>query len=179
LAIGGERLHEWAFGLEGWRKPHGMSGGETNRDSEVMEEAVKNTGAYVMGRRMFDLGEEPCGDNPPFHCPVFVVTPNSRKTLVKEGGTTFTFVTDGIDRALEQAKTAAGKKNVSVSGGANIIQQLLKAGRLDDIQIHIAPVLLGAGRRLFEDMGSEHIELEPTRVIDSPAVTHLRYRVVK
>lgn len=179
LGIGGERLHQWMYDLEAFRRPHGMSGGEKNRDSEILDEWFKNTDAYVMGRRMFDIAEEPWGDNPPFHGPVFVVTHNARETLVKEGGTTFTFVTDGIESAVAQAKAAAGDKNVSVSGGANVIQQLIKAGLLDEIQIHVAPVLLGDGRRLFADMGNEHIELEPTRVIDSPAVTHLQYRVVK
>lgn len=174
-----DRLHEWMYDLEGFRRPHGMSGGEKNRDSEILDESFKAAGAYVMGRRMFDVAEEPWGDNPPFHGPVFVVTHNARETLVKEGGTTFTFVTDGIESAVKQAKTAAGDKNVAVPGGANLIQQLIKAGLLDEIQIHIAPVLLGDGRRLFEEMGPEHIEMKATRVIDSPTVTHIRFQIIK
>jgi dihydrofolate reductase len=132
-----------------------------------------------MGRRMFDHAEEPWGDDPPFHTQVFVLTHRAREPLVKEGGTTFTFVTDGIERALEEAKAAAGDKDVSIAGGANAIQQYLKAGLLDEMQIHVVPVLLGDGRRLFEDLGTEPIELEGIRVIDSKDVTHLRFRPPK
>jgi dihydrofolate reductase len=179
LGEGGERLHEWVYGLASWREPHGLEGGETGTDSEVLEEAFQSTGATLMGRRMFDLGEEPWGDDPPFHRPVFVVTHTARDELVKEGGTTFTFVTDGLESALDQARSAAGDKDVSVAGGANVIQQYLTAGLLDEIQIHVAPVLLGDGRRLFENLGPEQRELETIRVIDSPGVTHLKFRVVK
>jgi dihydrofolate reductase len=179
LGDGGDRLHQWVYDLASWREPHGLSGGKTNRDSEVLDEAFKSAGAFVMGRRMFDLGEKHWSDNPPFHRPVFVITHNGREELTKEGGTTFTFVTDGIESALEKAQAAAGGKSVSVSGGASIIQQLLKARLLDEIQIHLVPVLLGDGRRLFDEMGTEHIELVSTRVIESDDVTHLRFRVVK
>jgi dihydrofolate reductase len=179
LGDGGDRLHQWMYDLASWREPHGLAGGETNRDAEVLDEAFKNTGAFVMGRRMFDLAEGPWGDNPPFHGPVYVLTHRARERLTKEGGTTFTFVTDGIQSALKQAQAAAGDKDVSVAGGANIIQQYVKAGLLDEIQIHLVPVLLGEGRRLFDELGTEHIELETTRVIESPGVTHLRFRLVK
>lgn len=179
LGAGGERLHQWVFGLASWRQRHGLPGGETNPDADVFDESFKATGAVVMGRRMFDFGERYWGDNPPFHLPVFVVTHNARETLVKEGGTTFTFVNNGIESTLQQARAAAGDKDVSVAGGADIIQQFLNAGLLDEIQIHLVPVLLGGGRRLFDHAGAGHIELEPARVIESPAVTHLRYRVVK
>jgi dihydrofolate reductase len=179
LGDGGDRLHEWVYGLASWRERHGLAGGETSRDAEVLEESFKNTGAVVMGRRMFNLGERYWGDDPPFHIPVFLVTHATREKLVKEGGTTFTFVTDGIESALKQAQAAAGGKDVSVAGGANIIQQFLKDGLLDEIQIHLVSVLLGKGRRLFDPVTAEHIELERTRVIDSPGVTHLRFRVVK
>jgi dihydrofolate reductase len=175
LGEGGERLHQWVYELASWRERHGLAGGKTNRDAEVLDEAFRNVGAFVMGRRMFNHGEKPWGDDPPFHMPVFVVTHDHRDTLVKEGGTTFTFVTDGIESALEQAKAAAGSKDVSVAGGANIVQQLLKAGLLDEIQIHLVPVTLGGGRRLFEKLGK--MELEPARVIESPGVTHLRYHM--
>ncbi len=127
---------------------------------------------------MYNLGERYWGDNPPFHAPVFVVTHEPKQQADKAGGTSFIFVTDGIDSALKQAKEAAGKY-VSVSGGASVVQQFIKAGLLDEVQIHLVPVILGEGRRLFEQMGSEHIELETTCVIESPAVTHLRFRVVK
>lgn len=179
LGEGGERLHDWVYGLASWRERHGLAGGKTDSDAEVIEESFKTTGAVVMGRRMFNLGERYWGDNPLFHMPVFVLTHQAREKVVKEGGTTFTFVTDGIESALQQAKTAAGDKDVSLADGANMVQQFLGARLLDEIQIHLVPVLLGEGRRLFDPIGTEHVELERTRVIESPGVTHLRFRVVK
>lgn len=179
LGQGGERLHEWVYDLVSWRERHGLAGGKTDTDAEVLDEAFRNTGAILMGRRMFDVGEGPWGDNPPFHMPVFVLTHNAREKLAKEGGTTFTFVTDGIESALKQGQAAAGDKDVSVAGGANVIQQYLSAGLLDEIQIHLVPILLGEGIRLFEHIGTERIELESARVIESSGVTHLRFRVVK
>jgi dihydrofolate reductase len=179
LGIGGERLHQWVYDLKSWRQLHGIPGGKTNRDAEILDESFEAAGAFIMGRRMYDLGEPHWGDNPPFHKPVLIVTHNARNRITKEGGTTYTFVTDGIESALQQANAAAGGKDVSISGGANIIQQFLRAGLLDELQIHIAPILLGQGRRLFDHLGAEHIELKSTRVIRSPAVTHVRYRVLK
>jgi dihydrofolate reductase len=191
LGEGGERLHDWAFAAASWREAHGLSGGETNVDSEVIEEGLRNTGATVMGRRMFSGGEgswedDPnaeawWGDDPPFHHPVFILTHHAREPVTKQGGTTFTFVTDGIEAALEQASAAAGDKDVAVAGGAAVAQQYLKAGLLDELQLHVAPVLLGDGVRLFEGHVAEApAELECTRVIESPVgVSHLRYRVVK
>jgi dihydrofolate reductase len=190
LGEGGEGLHEWAFRLASWREPHGLSGGETNvADDEVVAETIQATGAVVMGRRMFSGGKGPWaddpntdawwGDNPPFHVPVFVLTHHPRETVIKEGGTSFTFVTDGIEAALEQARAAAGDKDVSLAGGADVVQQYLNAALLDELQIHLAPVFLGGGVRLFDRLGPDPIELEATRVIESPTVTHLRYRVVK
>jgi dihydrofolate reductase len=179
LGEGGERLHQWLYDLASWRERHGIAGGKTDTDSEVLEESFQNAGAIVMGRRMFDLAEGPWGDNPPFHIPVFVLTHRAREKLVKEGGTTFTFVIGGIESALNQAIAAAGDKDVMVAGGANIIQQCLRAGLLDEMHIHLVPVLLGGGRRLFENIGAEQIEMESTRVIASPDVTHLRFSVIK
>jgi dihydrofolate reductase len=189
LGEGGERLHEWVVRLASWREPHGHSGGERNADDEVFAESVSATGAVVMGRRMFSGGEgawedDPnadgwWGDNPPFHVPVFVLTHQARETVVKEGGTSFTFVTDGIESALEQARAAAGDKDVSLAGGADVVQQYLKAGLLDELQIHLTPVFLGGGVRLFDRLGPDPVGIESTRVIESPTVTHLRYRVVK
>jgi dihydrofolate reductase len=186
LGEGGERLHDWAFKVASWRERHGLEGGETNRDSEIVQEGVDATGAVVMGRRMFSGGEGPWeadpnadawwGDDPPFHVPVFVLTKHPRETVVKQGGTSFTFVTDGIEAALEQARTAAGDKDVLLAGGANVVQQYLQAGLLDELQIHVSPVLLGDGVRLFDNLGPESLELEITRVVESPGVTHLRYR---
>jgi len=177
LGEGIERPHQWLYDLASWRERHGQAGGETGQDAEVLEESFENTGAVLMGRRMFDIAEGPWGDNPPFHMPVFVLTHGPREPLAKEGGTSFTFVNDGIESALEQARAAAGDKDISVAGGANVAQQYLKAGLLDEVQLHLVPILLGGGVRLFDDLGSEQVELEQTRVIDSPGVTHLKYRV--
>ena len=178
LGEGGERLHQWVYDLATWREAHGLEGGKTNRDAEVLDEAMRDNGAIVLGRRMFDNAEG-WGDNPPFHLPVFVLTHEPREELAKEGGTTFTFVTDGIESALEQARAAAGDKDVAIGGGANTVQQYLAAGLIDQLQIHIAPLLLGGGIRLFDHLGAEQPELETTRVIESADVTHLRFRVVK
>jgi dihydrofolate reductase len=177
LGEGGERLHQWVFDLASWREPHGLEGGTSGPDDEVLNEAVERAGAVIVGRRMFDNAQG-WGENPPFHKPVFVLTHEPRGTISKEGGTTFTFVNDGIESALEQATAAAGDKDISVAGGANTIQQFLDAGLVDEVQIHIAPLLLGGGIRLFGDDGNS-FELEKTRVIDSPGVTHLRFRVAK
>ncbi len=189
LGEGGERLHEWVFPLASFRERHGLAGGETNADDEVVAESLRKTGAVVMGRRMFSGGEgawanDPnadawWGDDPPFRVPVFVLTHHPRETVVKQGGTSFTFVTDGIEAALEQARAAAGDKDISLAGGASVAQQYLKAGLLDELQIHVAPVLLGGGVSLFDRLGIEPFELERTRVIESPSVTHLRFNVVR
>jgi dihydrofolate reductase len=179
LGEGGDRLHEWIYGLASWRERHGLPGGEVDRDSEVIEEAFSDLGAVVMGRGMFNCGEGPWGDEPPFHTTVCVVTHEEREDLVKKGGTTFVFVTDGIESALKKAEAAAGGKDVSLAGGADVVQQCLKAGLLDEIQIHLVPVLLGAGRPLFDNLGPGHLEMEINRVIESPHVTHLRLRPAK
>jgi dihydrofolate reductase len=175
LGEGGERLHEWVFGLAAWREPHGLEGGEANVDGQVLEEAFSAAGAIVVGKRMFDNARG-WGDEPPFHMPVFVVTHETREPLTK-GDTTFTFV-EGVENAIAQAKAAAGDKDVSIGGGASVAQQALAAGLLDELQLHVVPILLGGGIRLFGDNGPG-VELEKTRVIDSPRVTHLKYRVVK
>jgi dihydrofolate reductase len=187
LGEGGDLLHEWAFAAQSWRESHGLEGGETNADSEVIEESLRATGAVVMGRKMFSGGEGPWesdpradgwwGDDPPFHVPVFVLTQHARETKVMEGGTSFSFVTDGIQAALEQARTAAGDKDVALAGGASVVQQYLKAGLLDELQIHLAPVLLGDGTSLFDRLGIDVTGLEVTRVLVSPSVTHLRFQV--
>jgi dihydrofolate reductase len=174
----GEQLHEWVYDLASWREIHGLEGGRTGRDAEVLAEAFERTGAVVLGRRMFDNAHG-WGDNPPFHMPVFVLTHEAREPETKEGGTTFTFVSDGIEAALDQARGAAGDKDVSIAGGANTIQQFMKAGLVDELQIHIAPLLLGGGIRLFDKLGASPRALETTRVIESPNVTHLKFRVVR
>ena len=179
LGDGGHRIHQWVYVLASWRERQGVAGGETNPDDEVVKETDARTGAYVMGRRMFEEGEAGWPDPPPFRAPVFVLTHHAREPWVRQGGTTFTFVTDGIESALEQARAAAGDKDVRIAGGANTVQQVIEAGLLDELQIHLAPLLLGDGVRLFGHIDPKGVELEKTRVIDSPNVTHLGYRVVK
>jgi dihydrofolate reductase len=189
LGEGGERLHEWLYGLAAFRERHGGSGGEVNADSELVEETSGRTGAVVMGRRMFSGGhgawEDDAnadgwwGDNPPFGVPVFVLTQHPREPLVKQGGTTFNFVTNGIGAALEHARQAAGDLDVLIAGGAETIRQFVAAGLVDELQIHVAPLLLGGGIALFDGLDVEPVSLERKRVIGSPAVTHLYFQVVR
>jgi dihydrofolate reductase len=185
LGIGGERLHQWAFTLAAFREMHGMEGGEVNASSEVVAESVANIGATVMGRNMFgghpgawDAGNPWngwWGNNPPYHHPVFVLTHHAREPLVLEGGTTFTFVTDGIESALDQARRAAGTQDVSLAGGARAAQQYLTAGLVDEMEINLAPTLLGSGERLFEGVGDDLHGLALVRTVATPLVTHLKY----
>ena len=184
IGEGGMRLHEWVFPTDSWREQQGMAGGEHNRDAEVIETATQNVGAYIMGRKMFGGGDGQWdeswtgwwGDEPPYHAPVFVLTHHPRKPLPMRGGTTFTFVTEGIASALPQARAAAGDKDVAIAGGASAVRQYLAAGLLDELYLHIVPVILGSGERLLQGVGDP--ALEPVKVIASPAVTHVKYRVV-
>lgn len=177
LGDNGQQIHQWMYELESWRERQDRTGGEKNKDDEVVREAFDRVGAYIMGRRMFDEGEVSWPNPPPFQAPVFVLTHQRREPWVREGGTTFTFVTDGIDSALEQATEAAGKQDVRIAGGAAVVQQFLEAGLIDELQIHIAPVLLGDGIRLFDNMNPELNKLKIKRVISSPTVTHLSYHL--
>jgi dihydrofolate reductase len=182
---GGMRLHDWLFATSSWRRQQGDEGGADGADSEVVDEVVQGVGAYIMGRKMFGGGPGRWdqewkgwwGDEPPYHAPVFVLTHHPRPPLRMLGGTTFNFVTEGIESALEQAQAAAGDQDVAIAGGASAIRQYLAAGRLDELYLHIVPVILGAGERLLEDVGDP--VLEPVKVVSSPAVTHIKYRVVK
>jgi dihydrofolate reductase len=188
LGQGGEMLHEWAFGALAWREAHGREGGEANADSDVIGEAVGRTGASIMGRRMFSGGQGPWqddprangwwGDEPPFHHPVFVLTHHAREPL-ELTGTTFTFVTDGIESALERARAAAGDRDVHVAGGGEVCAEYLRAGLADEMQLHVAPVLLGGGTRLFDGhRDGEPARIECTRIVESPTgVAHLRCRL--
>jgi dihydrofolate reductase len=187
LGESGVRLHDWAFPLEAWRKANGQDGGEVNASTSVVEESLANIGAYIMGRNMFGGGSGPWPDdpwngwwgaNPPYHVPVFVLTNHTRQPLSMEGGTTFNFATDGIESALEQSKEAAGDKDVMLSGGANVAQQYLAAELIDEMELHIVPLLLRNGARLFDNLRNDP-ELEQVRSIEAPGVTHLKYRVVK
>jgi dihydrofolate reductase len=184
LGEGGEALHEWAYDLRAFKEGHGREGGATGPDDDVLRELFEAPGAAIMGRNMFGGGPGPWdeswkgwwGDDPPFRMPVYVLTHHAREPLHFENGTSFTFVTDGIEPALEQARAAAGGKDVQIAGGAQAIQQYLAAGLVDEFQLHLVPVFLGAGERLFEG-GLAGVEAEVVRVVDSPKVTHLRYRV--
>jgi dihydrofolate reductase len=185
LGIGGMRLHEWAFALAIFRDEHGMEGGEVNDSTRVVEESLSNIGATVMGRNMFGGHPGPWdpkkpwngwwGTNPPYHHPVFVLTHHKREPLELEGGTTFTFVTTGIESALEQARRAAGGKDVSLAGGASAAQQYLAADLVDEMEINLAPTLLGSGERLFEGVGDSLHGLELVRTVATPSVVHLKF----
>jgi dihydrofolate reductase len=187
LGVGGMDLHAWAFELEAWRKLHGEGGGEINASTAVVQEAQSNVGATVMGRNMFGGGPGPWseddpwngwwGDNPPFHTPVFVLTHYPREPLHMQGGTEFRFVTDGIWSALEQARRTAEGRDVLIAGGANVVQQCLASGLVDEFELHVVPTLLGAGERLLENVGA--LKLQQVRAIAAPGVTHIKYRVTK
>lgn len=185
LGIGGMRLHEWAFPLEAWRKMHDLEGGEANESAGVVEESLANIGASVMGRNMFGGHPGPWnpakpwngwwGADPPFHHPVFVLTHYARPTLELEGGNTFTFVTEGIEAALERARRAAGGQDVSLGGGASAARQYLSAGLVDEMEISLVPILLGGGERLFDGVGDDLHGLELVRTVAAPGVTHLKF----
>jgi len=185
LGVGGTRLHEWAFALEVFRASHGLSGGEVNPSTSVVNESLANVGVTLMGRNMFGGHPGPWntarpwngwwGTNPPFHHPVIVLTHYGREPLVLEGGTVFTFVTGGIHEALEQARKAAGEKDVALAGGASAGRQYLKAGLVDEMDLNLVPTLLGSGERLFEGVGDDLHGLELIRTVASPAVTHLKF----
>ncbi len=188
LGAGGEQLHDWVVKLSIWREQHGLAGGEVSADTEIMAEATDGIAAYVMGRGMFgggdgSWGDEPWsgwwGEEPPFHAPVFVVTHHARAPLPCEGGTTFHFVTEGVEAAVARAQQAVGEGDVLVAGGASVIQQALRAGLVDEFQLHVTPVLLGGGTPLFAGLGPDDVQVETVRVVESPSVTHLKYRVVR
>jgi dihydrofolate reductase len=166
MGDGGERLHDWMF-----------SGKTESEATELQERSFKTTGAFVVGRRMFDLGLRHWGDNPVFHAPVFVVSHRPAEPVVKQGGTTFRVMTDGLDSSLTQAKAAAGSKDIMVMGGASVFQQFLKAGWLDEIWIHLIPILLGGGTRLFDGL-DKSIDLERIQSAEAPGVTHLGFRII-
>jgi len=186
LGEGGESLHEWLIALRAWRESHGLEGGEVNASSTVVEESLANIGAEIMGRGKFGGGPGPWGDDawqgwwgdePPFHMPVFVVTHHEREPLTL-ADTTFTFVTYGIHSALDQAREAAAGKDVLIGGGADIINQYLAAGLVEELELNVAPLLLGGGARIFEGVGPD-VKLEQVRAIDAPRAAHLKYRVVR
>jgi dihydrofolate reductase len=187
LGVGGEELHRWAFELTAFLEMHGESGGAENASTPVVKEMFSNTGAVVMGRNMFSGVRGPWlkepewrgwwGENPPYHMPVFVLTHYAREPLVMDGGTTFFFVTDGVEAAMARAHETAAGKDVLIGGGADAIRQSLHAGYVDEFLLSVPPVVLGAGERPFD--GLSDLRVERTQVIDAPGVTHMRYRVVR
>ena len=184
LGVGGEGLHTWALDLAAWRAPHGLKGGTVNQSTPVFEELLANIGATIMGRNMFGGHPGPWdprkpwngwwGDNPPFHHPVFVLTHHPRPPLVLKEGNTFTFVTDGIAQALELARRAAGGRDVALAGGAHVARDYLNAGLVDEMQLHLVPIMLGGGELLFEGVNDLH-RLKPVRTVAAPDVTHLKF----
>ena len=185
FGIGGMQLNEWLFPLKAFREMQGEEGGEVNASTPIVEGWFENVGATVMGRNMFGggpgpWGEDPWtgfwGENPPYHHPVFILTHHAREPVEMEGETTFHFVTDGIESALEQARNAAGGKDVSLGGGPSTVQEYLAAGLLDEMVISLVPIFLGAGTRLFDNLGSAPRRPEQVEVVEAPGVTHLRYR---
>ena len=186
LGEGGEELHNWLVALTSWREQAGMDGGEENVSNDVFAEATANVGAEIMGRGKFGpatrgpWGDDPWrgwwGEDPPFHKPVFVLTHHEREPLVLSD-TTFTFVIDGIGSAMELAKEAAGEKDVFIGGGADVINLYLAAGMVDELELHVVPILLGGGARLFKGLSPE-VKLAPIRTVEAPGVVHLKYRIL-
>jgi dihydrofolate reductase len=189
LGVGGERLHDWFVSLAVFAEIQGEENpqGDVNASTDVVRGWTQNIGAYVMGRKMFGGGPGPWqgdwrgwwGDNPPYHTPVFVLTHHPREPLEMEGGTTFHFVTDGIEDALERATAAAEGKDVWIGGGASVFRQYLQAGLVDEFEVALVPIFLGDGERPFADQGPSAIRLEQTRAVEAPGVTHIRYRVAR
>ena len=184
LGIGGEQLHTWLMPLKAFRESHGAEGGAVNASTPFAEDILADAGATIMGRNMFGGGPGPWdgdswkgwwGDDPPFHHPVFVLTHHPRKPLAMDGGTTFHFVTDGIESAIEQARAAAGDRDISLGGGASIAQQYLAAGLLDEFVVSVVPILLRGGARLFANLGDAAPELEQVEAVGAPGVAHIRY----
>lgn len=183
---GTEHLNDWMWKIKSVNDLFGKAGGETGPSDDVFRERMANVGAYVMGRNMFGgsgpWGAKPWngwwGDDPPYHTPVFVLTHFPREPLKMQGGTTFYFVTEGIESAIEQAKAAAGAKDVSIGGGAKVIQQALRADLVDQVELHLVPQILGAGGKLFDGLTGQDVQLELDRTVPGSGVTHLRYRVV-
>jgi dihydrofolate reductase len=185
LGVGGEALHEWVVSTSSWRQSHGMEGGAGGIDDEFAARAVANIGAWILGRNMFgpirgswrDMSWKGWwGKNPPYHVPVFVLTHHARPPIEMEGNTTFHFVTGGIHEALELARKAASGRDVRIGGGANTIQQYLRAGLIDEMHIAIAPAVLGRGERLFEGVDLRALGYQCAQFAGSEKATHVVLR---
>jgi dihydrofolate reductase len=184
LGEGALALHEWAFATKTFRATHGLEGGESGLDDDRAAAWTDGIGATIMGRNMFGPVRGPWGDggwrgwwgeNPPFHTPAFVLTHHPLEPLELDGGTTFHFVTEGIEAALERAFEAADGRDVSIGGGADTTQQYLRAGLIDEFEIHVVPLLLGAGSRLFDSLDGGPSGYECTGLVSSPAAAHYTY----
>jgi dihydrofolate reductase len=188
LGVGGMELHQWFLPLKEFREMHGEDGGEVNASSAIVEERWANIGSTIMGRNMFGPVRGPWGDSdwqgwwgdtPPYHCPVFVLTRYPRDSIELKGGTTFHFVTDGIEAAYAHAVKAAGGAPISIAGGASCARQAIAAGLVDEIDLQVNPVILGSGERLLDGFPAGKPALELDRVLEAPGVAHLRYRVIR
>ena len=172
------QMQGWVADQEFFRQNLGLGdGGETGRDNQIVRGTFERTGVSIMGKRMFEGGERFWPEEAPFHTPVFVLTNEVRTPWERPGGTTFYFVNDGIESALEQARAVAGDRDIRIAGGADAIRQYLDAGLVNELAIELAPVLLGGGTALFDGLDTNRVTLEIDEVIDSPKVTHLRYAV--
>ena len=187
LGVGGEAMHEWVVGTRTFTALYGEGDGETGVDDDFAAAGFANLGAWIMGRNIFGPVRGPWpdeswrgwwGDDPPYHCAVFVLTHYERPPLEMAGGTTFYFVTEGIKSALERAREAAAGKHVRIGGGASVANQYLAAGLVDELSIHLVPKIIGGGARLFEGLGDTRPRLELVRTIPAEKVTHLKFRVV-
>jgi dihydrofolate reductase len=171
-------LQHWIFPLRFFRENLKFgAGGEEGRNNDILRETFERTGASVMGKRMFDLGEQAWPEEAPFHTPVFVVTHEKREPWVRPGGTTFHFVNDGVESALHQARAAAGERDVRIAGGGTTILEYVNAGLIDEFTLALSPVLFGSGVRLFEGVDSKRVALTQIRAEPTPSVTHLTYAV--
>ena len=180
LGDGGVSIHNWMFKQKAFLSHLKLEGGETNnKDNDIIEETFNRIGANIMGKNMFVEGEANWPEEAPFHCPVYVLTRESRGAWERPGGTTFYFVNNDIHTVLEKAKKDAGNKDIRISGGASVIQQYLNAGLINEFALHIAPIMMGKGVRLFENIEKKKFTLEISKVINSPEVTHIFYKVIK
>jgi dihydrofolate reductase len=177
LGDDGTRIQDWMFELAAFVEAQGGDGGVKDEDDAVLRERFDPSGAVVMGRRMFDEGEDPWGDEPPFHAPVFVVTHRDREPLHRDGGTSFTFVTGGLEEAIDRARQVADDRNVNIAGGAQIVRDAIAANLLDELELHVVPLLFGKGVRLFDTLPRGPLAVETDRVVPTGRATHLRYRL--
>src|SRR5688572_14126588 len=178
LGDGGTEIHKWLYNQKAFLELLELGeGGETGKDNDIVNEIINRSGASIMGKRMFVEGEANWPENAPFHTPVYVLTHEVREPWERKGGTTFYFINDGIEIALQEAKQAAGDKDIRIAGGADTIQQYLNAGLVDDFTINFSPIMLGKGVRLFDNIDKGKFTIDIAEAVNSPQVTHLRYKL--